>query len=108
MTPEELEAYPPVLLRAKEDGFDKLGAAERDMLLQLPMNYIEKRNRLKLLDGDMQSRILEARRMLHDDPPAIISELLTPYDVNRYSPMESVQDNILFGRIAQGVQNAQE
>lgn len=108
MTPEELEAYPPVLLRAKEDGFDKLGAAERDMLLQLPMNYIEKRNRLKLLDGDMQSRILEARRMLHDDPPANISELLTPYDVNRYSPMESVQDNILFGRIAQGVQNAQE
>ncbi|MEM1316636.1 MAG: ABC transporter transmembrane domain-containing protein [Pseudomonadota bacterium] len=108
MTPEELEAYPPVLLRAKEDGFDKLGAAERDMLLQLPMNYIEKRNRLKLLDSDMQNRILEARRMLHDDPPASISDVLTPYDVNRYSPMESVQDNILFGRIAQGVQNAKE
>ena len=41
MTPEQLEAYPPILSRAKELGFEGVNELDRGMILQLPFGYVE-------------------------------------------------------------------
>ena len=108
MTPEQLEAYPPILGRAKELGFDGVTEADRLMILQLPFEYVEQRNRLRLLDEEFQERILSARKKFHEDLPADMQNRISIYDVAIYNPLNSVQDNILFGRIAHGFSNASD
>ncbi|MGI9366377.1 MAG: hypothetical protein ACR2O8_14420, partial [Rhizobiaceae bacterium] len=108
MTPEQLEDYPPILGRAKQLGFEGVEEIDRRMLLQLPFGYIERRNRLRLLDEDMQDRILEARKSFHDTMPDSLKDKINVYDLGTYNPLNSVQDNILFGKIAYGLSNATE
>ncbi len=108
MSPEQLEAYPPILARAKERGFDGADRADKMMILQLPLGYIERKNRLKLLDASLQKRILEARKLFHEELPEHMQEQIKVYDLASYNPHDSIQDNILFGRVAHGVSNASE
>ena len=108
MTPEQLEAYPPILARALEKGFDGVNEHDRRMLLQLPFGYVERRNRLRLLDDEMQTRILEARKSFFDGLPEEMRGQISFYDLDTYNSLNSVQDNILFGRIAYGVSNASD
>ncbi len=106
MTPEQLEAYPPILARAKESGFDNVNEHDRRMLMLLPFGYIEKRNRLRLLDESIQKRVLAARKKFHANLPDDMQEQISTYELNTYNPYNSVQDNVLFGRVAYGVSNA--
>ena len=108
MTPEQLEDYPPILGRAKQLGFEGVEEIDKRMLIQLPFGYIERRNRLRLLDDDMQNRILEARNTFHETIPDELSDKINVYDLGTYNPLNSVQDNILFGKIAYGLSNATE
>lgn len=108
MTPEQLEAYPPILGRAKQLGFDGVDETDRRMLMQLPLGYIERRNRLKLLDESLQNRILEARVKFHDTLPEEMQQQINVYDPDNYNALSSIQDNILFGKIAYGYSNATE
>jgi len=108
MTPEQLESYPPILQRAREQGFNGVSENDKLMLLELPFGYVEKRNRLKLLDKDFEARLLKARHRFHETLPASLKDDINVYDVNTYNPLNSVQDNILFGKIAYGTSNAAE
>ncbi len=108
MTPEQLEDYPPILGRAKQLGFDGVEEVDKRMLIQLTFGYIERRNRLRLVDKDMQGRILEARNSFHDSLPDSLQDKINVYDLSTYNALNSVQDNILFGKIAYGLSNATE
>ncbi len=108
MTPEQLEEYPPILGRAKQLGFDGVDETDRRMLLQLPFGYVERRNRLRLLDEELQERILQARKVFHDTLPQTMQGQISEYDLNSYNPLNAVRDNILFGKIAYGLSNATE
>ena len=108
MRPEELELYPPVVSRARGRGFDKLSDEQRRMLMRLPFLYSEPRNRLDLLDDELESKILDARRTIRDEAPDKLRETIAFYDPDKYNGETSVQDNILFGRIAYGYSNAKE
>lgn len=108
MSPEQLEDYPPILARAKEQGFDGVNEHDRRLLLLLPFGYVERRNRLRLLDADLEARILAARKAFHADLPEEMAQQISLYDLAIYNPLNSVQDNILFGRIAYGSSNATE
>ncbi|MEL6734991.1 MAG: ABC transporter transmembrane domain-containing protein [Pseudomonadota bacterium] len=108
MSPEQLEAYPPILARAKQNGFAGVTDADRDLLLVLPFGYIEERNRLRLLDDGFADRILAARHRFHANLPTEMAENINVYKLERYNALESIQDNILFGRVAQGTSNASD
>ncbi|MEP5178215.1 MAG: ABC transporter transmembrane domain-containing protein [Rhizobiaceae bacterium] len=108
MTPEELEEFPPILGRAKQQGFDDATEFDKRMLIQLTFGYIERRNRLRLVDEDLQTRILEARNEFHDTMPDDLQDKINVYDLSTYNALNSVQDNILFGKIAYGLSNATE
>lgn len=108
MTPEQLEDYPPILGRAKQQGFENASEHDKRMLIQLTFGYIEKRNRLRLVDEDFQQRILEARRAFLETMPESLTDKINAYDLGTYNALNSVQDNILFGKIAYGLSNATE
>ncbi|MEL6750719.1 MAG: ABC transporter transmembrane domain-containing protein [Pseudomonadota bacterium] len=108
MTPEEVEAYPPILGRARDKGFDNLGARDRDALITLPFGYVESRNRLSLMDDEISGRILEARKVLLNRIGEDEEHDIAFYDIDAYNPLNSVRDNILFGRIAHGHSNAND
>lgn len=76
------------------------------MLIELPFGYIEKRNRLKLLDSELEARILKARHRFHETLPETLKDDINVYDSDSYNPLNSVQENILFGKIAYGTSNA--
>ena len=106
MNPDDLELYPPVVSRAKSRGFDKVTGRERRMLQGLVLLYSEPRNRLGLLDDEVEARILEARRTFREEAPERVRERIAFYDPADWNADASVQDNILFGRIAYGFSNA--
>ena len=108
MNPDDLELYPPVVSRARTRGYDKVTSRERRMLQGLVLLYSEPRNRLGLLDEKVEARILEARRIFHDEAPESVAERIAFYDPADWNASTSVRDNILFGRIAYGFANARE
>jgi len=108
MTPEQLEAYGPVVARAKKEGFSGVTEEDRRLMLILPFDYVEPRNRLRLLDKDLQDKILAARHEFHAHLPEDMRNAISVYELNTYNAHNSVQDNILFGRIAYGSPNGPE
>jgi putative ABC transport system ATP-binding protein len=92
------------------DGGDlkALTEEQRHKLLSLPFKLIAARHRLDVLDERMQQRLLEARRLFRADLPAEASHQVAFFDPAEYNAAASLQDNILFGKIAYGESDAME
>ncbi len=95
------------ILAALDSGGKALSPEQRTKLLSLPFKLIAARHRLGVLDEKMQQRLLEARRVLHVDLPAQMRDQIEFFDPARYNAAASLQDNILFGKIAYGEADAQ-
>lgn len=105
---EDLPAFRSIVTKLDKGKVSDLDTAERTALLRLPFDYVEARHRLGLLDEALQARIVAARkrfaeRLEHSDPDAVAF-----YDPQTYNAAASLQDNILFGRIAHGQAKASE
>ena len=90
------------------DGNDSktLNADQRLKLLSLPLKLIAARHRLDVLDERMQQRLLEARRVFRADLPEDARGQIAFFDPAEYNAAASLQDNILFGKIAYGESDA--
>jgi putative ABC transport system ATP-binding protein len=102
MSAEEMPEYEKVMSRTAGIDPEKVRAEDRSMILKLAFAYIEPRHRLGLLDDDMQARIVEARKIFAEGLPEELHSAIEFYDPDRYNRASSLQDNILFGRIAYG------
>src|SRR5262249_19709681 len=67
---------------------------------------IPARHRLDVLDEAMQGRLLEARRGFRADLPVEARPQIRVFHAERYNAAASVQDYILFGKIAYGESDA--
>jgi ABC-type multidrug transport system fused ATPase/permease subunit len=76
--------------------------------MALPFKLIPSRHRLGLVEGDMQERLLEARRTFARDLPDDLKGAVEFFDAERYNAAASVQDNILFGKVRYGQSGAAE
>ncbi|HWB48341.1 MAG TPA: ATP-binding cassette domain-containing protein [Stellaceae bacterium] len=90
------------------DGHDikSLSEEQQVKLLSLPLKLIAARHRLDVLDERMQQRLLEARHTFRADLPADAHGQIAFFDPAEYNAAASLQDNILFGKIAYGVSDA--
>ncbi len=102
----DLPDFQAILGRVSKDGVAGLGKEDRTKLLSLPFKLIAARHRLDVLDEAMQQRLLEARRVFCADLPDEAKGQIEFFDVERYNAAASVQDNILFGKIAYGEADA--
>lgn len=98
---DDLPEFRSLLSRTERSAYKDLAPEDRRMLLSLPLKLIPARHRLGLIDESMQSRLLEARKALAKgfglgSPPVEF------FDPQRFNSSVSIQDNILFGRLAYG------
>jgi putative ABC transport system ATP-binding protein len=102
----DLPEFVAILGRIGADGTKALPRADRTKLLSLPFKLIPARHRLDVLDDTMQDRLLEARKAFRADLPTEARSQIEFFDAERYNAAASVQDNILFGKIAYGEADA--
>ena len=96
----DLPAYRMIVDQARLGG--RLSDEDRLRLLSLPFMLITDRHRLGLIDAAMQERILVARHAFAAGLPADLHDAIAFFDRDRYNPAASIQDNILFGKLAYG------
>ncbi len=98
---DDLPEFKSLLARTADGDLENLEENDRRLLLSLPFKLIPARHRLGLVSDDLKVRVLKARRLFEkgfgDGPPEVDF-----FDAERYSESISIQDNILFGRLAYG------
>ncbi len=97
---EELPDYRQIIDQATRGV--PLSDESRLRLLSLPFMLITERHRLGLIDPPMQERILEARHAFADGLPPELEDSIAFFDEDDYNPAATIQDNILFGKLAHG------
>jgi putative ABC transport system ATP-binding protein len=102
----DLPHFAAIVSRIAKGGVAALGRDDRARLLSLPFKLIPARHRLDVIDAAMQARLLEARRVFRADLPPEGQRQIEFFDPARYNAAASVQDNILFGKIAFGEADA--
>lgn len=104
---EDLPGFQALLQRVGKTGPDGLKPDERFRLMALPFKLITARHRLNLIDGTMEDRILEARRAFARDLPPDLAGSIEFFRADAYNATATIQDNILFGKLAYGQSQAQ-
>lgn len=99
---EDLPEYQAVLTRISREGIASLKPEERTMLLSLPFKVSPARHRLGVIDDAMQQRILKARKTFAKNLPEEYEDAVEFFDVGAFNAAASLQDNILFGKLAYG------
>ena len=103
---DDLPEFQQLLSRTQGQGAASISDSDRISLLSLPFKLVVARHRLGLINESIQQRILLARKRIRDEA-AENSLGIEFFDETQYNPRISIQDNILFGRLAYGQANAQ-
>ena len=99
---DDLPEFQAMLNRVERLGIAGVTAEDRTMLLSLPFRVIEARHRLDVIDAKMQERVLEARRLFAAELPEQLKGAVEFFDSSKWNTAATIQDNILFGKIAYG------
>ena len=99
---EDLPTYQALLARLGREGVEALKADERTMLLSLPFRLTPARHRLDVVDEPFKEQILAARRIFAENLPADLTGAVEQFHEEKYTAAASLQDNILFGKVAYG------
>jgi putative ABC transport system ATP-binding protein len=99
---EDLPEFQAMLNRVNRDGIGAATPADRTMLLSLPLRVVEARHRLDVVDEAMRRHILAARKIFAENLPENLKGAVEFFDSARYNAASTIQDNILFGKIAYG------
>ncbi len=99
---DDLPEYRALVTRADAAKLGELSPSDRERLIAITFKLIPARHRLDLLDEALQARILEARHRFREQLPAELRGQVAFFEADRYTPGASLQDNILFGKIAYG------
>jgi len=102
----DLPDFAAILAATENGGTRALNHEQRSRLLSLPFKLVAARHRLDVLDERLQQRLLEARHAFRSELPAQAQGQIEFFDADRYNAAASLQDNILFGKIAYGEADA--
>ena len=105
---DDLPEFRALVARSEKLGRDKLPAGDKLMLRRLPFKYVEARHRLGLVDGPLQERIVKVRGVIASRLEAEAPRAVEFYRPESYNGAASLQDNILFGRLAYGRAQSEE
>lgn len=97
---DDLPNVKDILSRVASVGLERIPESERNLLLGLPFKLVVTKHRLGLIDDALEGRILQARRHFADNLPPDMRDAIAFFDPDAYNSAASLQDNILFGKIA--------
>jgi putative ABC transport system ATP-binding protein len=94
-------------IRVNDQPISDISNEDKILLLSMPFKLIVARHRLGLINDSIQQRILTARKLIHDQ--VLDNHLgIEFFDKTQFNPRISIQDNILFGKLAYGQANVQD
>jgi hypothetical protein len=99
-TTPERAYFQDLLVRQGERRRDAESARDRERLIGLALRYSESRHRLGLLDVDIEARLVTARGAFATLLPVSLQPAIEFYHPDRLCAAASLQDNLLFGRVA--------
>ena len=99
---EDLPVFQALLARLGREGVDALRDDEKTMLLSLPFRLSPARHRLDVVDESFKAQILAARKIFADNLPEDLQGTVEQFEQESYTAAASLQDNILFGKLAYG------
>ena len=99
---DDLPKVKEIVSQAAASGLDRLDESDRNLLLGLPFKLIVTKHRLGLIDEALELRILPARALFATDLPQDMRGSIEFFDPGSYNGAASLQDNILFGKVATG------
>ncbi len=108
INPEDLPDYRTLVGKVDAGTLAKLSPTERERLLALTFKLIPARHRLDLLDEALQASIVVARHRFRAELPPSLRPAVAFFEADCYTAGASLQDNILFGKIAYGQAQAAE
>lgn len=103
---DDLPDYHTLVQRADRVGLGEMEQEDRNRFLDLPFRLIPAQHRLGMIEEDQKARILEARKAFREGLPEDQRSALEFFSVDQFNLAASVQDNILFGKIAYGQADA--
>ncbi|HML09212.1 MAG TPA: ABC transporter ATP-binding protein/permease [Stellaceae bacterium] len=103
---DDLPEFKTILTAIDGHEVKDLTEEHRGKLLSLPLKLIVAKHRLDVIDEPMQQQLLAARRVFRDELPERARDQIAFFDPAEYNAAASLQDNILFGKIAQGEADA--
>ena len=105
----DLELFADIVEEADADKPNRgLSDTAVDRLISLALGYIEPRHRLGLVTPELEEQILSARKYFRDHCPEDIIDQIEFYDAARVMDAAPIGDNLLFGRVAHNVANAEQ
>lgn len=107
MSSEEMPDYEAVIARTVGLDFERTKPDDLAMLLRLPFAYIEPRHRLGLMTEELEAGLLDARKKFAEGLPEDLKDAIEFYEPETYNAASSLQDNVLLGRVAYGIADAQ-
>ena len=105
---EDLPEFQTLLARSERLGVENMSTVDSNQFLSLPFKIIPARHRLDLITDDIQKRILEARKLFAEEIGDELRDEIEFFEAGHYNRSSSIQDNILFGKIALDKANAME
>ena len=105
---ENLPEFQTLLARSERLGLENMSTEDRNQFLSLPFKIIPARHRLDLITDNIQKRILEARKLFAEEIGDELRDEIEFFEAGHYNRSSSIQDNILFGKIALDKANAIE
>ena len=99
---DELPYFRNLLARGDASRLGELPETDRDRLLALPFKLILARHRLGLINEELLQKVLQARAHFREHLPAYLADAIAFFEPDQYNRGSSIQDNVLFGKIAYG------
>ncbi len=97
---DDLPEFESLLTKITNKGLDSLADEDRSRLRVLPFKLIPARHHVGLVDDDFCSQLLKARIAFSEGLPEDLRASVEFFDSESYNSASSVQDNILFGKLA--------
>jgi len=104
---DDLPGFNKLLQHSRQKGITNLPTEDKRRLISLPFKLVVARHRLGLITKPIQQSILQARVKIREI--AQNEDLgIEFFEESSYNPRISIQDNILFGKLAYGQAHAQQ
>jgi putative ABC transport system ATP-binding protein len=97
---DDLPEFQQILTHVNTLGVDGITTEERNRLEDLPFKLVAARHHLDLIDDEMKKKILEARRLFAKTISKEDRNAIAFFNTETYNAASSIQDNILFGKVA--------
>lgn len=102
IAPEDLPTYRALLTRADPAHLDRLPPEDRKLLLAPTFKLIASRHRLGLITPELIEKVLAARRYFREHLPPRHAGAIAFFDPTAYNVAITIQENVIFGKIAYG------